>query len=141
MHQSVGPAKMTRHGQHHAERLFRDSYGVGPRRIHHRDALTRRGIEIDVVHAYACPAYHAQFFRMRKQRRIRLHGRAHDQRVGSLQFRCQFAVKLLGGKHSPSGFFQLFHRRSGNFLRNKNFHDVRVPSLWSTQMNSNSGRT
>ena len=63
--------KMASHGQHHAQRLFRDCHRIRSRRIHDGDALTRGRIQIDVVDAHASAADHAQFLGMRQQRRIR----------------------------------------------------------------------
>ena len=95
MHQRIRTAKMTSHGQHHAHCLFRDCYGIRSRRIHHRDALTRGCVQIDIVDAHAGTADHAQFLGMRQQRSIGLHRGAHDERVGRFQLRCEFAVYLV----------------------------------------------
>ena len=64
MHQRIGAAKMASHGQHHAHRLLRNGYGVCSRRIHYCNALTGSSVEIDVVHAHAGSADHAQLLRV-----------------------------------------------------------------------------
>ena len=110
MHERVGAAEMASHGQHHAQRLFRHGHGICPGRVHHRDALARGRIQIDVVHAHAGSADHAQLLRMRQQRRIRLHRRAHNQRVGRFEMLRKLAIELVRGEHSPARFFQLLDR-------------------------------
>ncbi len=114
---------MTGHGQHHAQRLFGDGHGVGARRIHYRDALVRRGIQIDVVYAHAGAPDHAQFFRMLQQFRVGLHRRAHDQRVRCFQLLGQFAVELIRRKNGPARLLQLRHGRRRYFFRYDDFHE------------------
>jgi len=60
MHEGVGPAQMPRHGQHHADGLLRHGHGIGPRRVHDRDALMRRGFEVNIVHADSGAPDHSQ---------------------------------------------------------------------------------
>ena len=55
---------------------------LAPGRIHHRDAFMRGRFQIDVVHAHARAPDHPQLLRVLQQLGIRLHGRAHDQRIG-----------------------------------------------------------
>ena len=123
VHESVGAAQMTSHGQHHPQRLLRDRDGVGPRRIHHRDAFVRRRFQIDVVHAHAGPPDHAQLFRMLQQLGVGLHRRAHDQRIRRLQMFRQFAIQLICRKNGPARLLQLRHGRSRDFLRHDDFHE------------------
>ncbi len=76
---------MASHGQQHAQRLFGYSDSICPGRIHHCDPLARGRIQVDIVHTHACPANYAKLFRMRQQLRVRLHRRAHYQRVSGFQ--------------------------------------------------------
>ena len=107
MHQRIGAAKMSSHGQHHAQRLFRHRHGIRSRRVHHGNALPRGRVQVDVVHAHARAADHPQLLGMREQLRIRLHRRAHDQRIGRFQFLRQLAVQLVCGEHGPTRLLEL----------------------------------
>jgi hypothetical protein len=81
MHQSVGAAQMSSHGQHHAQRLLGHGDRVGARRIHHRDAFVRRRFQVDVVDPDSGSPDHAQLFRVLQQFRVGLHRRADNQRI------------------------------------------------------------
>ena len=105
MHQSIGAAEVASHGQHHAERVFRHRHGVCSGRVHHRNALARGRVEIDVVHAHAGSTNNAQLLGMRQQGRVCLHRRADDQRISRLQLLRQLAVELVRGEHNPAWFF------------------------------------
>ncbi len=82
VHQRVGAAEVTRHGQRHRHGVLGDRHGVGARRVHDRDAEARRGLQVHVVHADAGAPDDAQLLRVLQQGGVRLHGGAHDQRVG-----------------------------------------------------------
>ena len=81
MHQLIRPAEMARQGQHHRQGMFRDCDRIRSGRVHDRDALPRRGFQIDVVDSHSRAPDHAQLSRLSQQLGIHLHRRADDQRV------------------------------------------------------------
>ena len=48
----VGDGNMPRHGQHHANGMFRGRGGVPAGRVNDDDARGRRGADIDIIYAY-----------------------------------------------------------------------------------------
>ena len=102
---------------------FGDGNGVSAGRIHHHDAAARGCLGVNVVHADAGAANHAQFRRVLEQCIVHLHRAADHERVGIGQrggqsFR-QLVVRLdipsrLARKHGQSG------RR--NFFRQYDLH-------------------
>ena len=44
---------MASHGQHHDQCVFRYGHSIRPGRVHHRNALARGRVQIDIVHAHA----------------------------------------------------------------------------------------
>jgi hypothetical protein len=97
MHQGIGPAEMARHRQHDAECLFGDGHRIRSWRVHDRDAFARRGLKINVVHAYAGAPDDAKFFGMLQQSGVHLYGGANYQRVRVFQLRGKLAIQLIGG--------------------------------------------
>ena len=59
----VGLRNVARHGQHQRQRVLGHRDGVAAGRVHHQHAGRGGGVQIDVVHAHAGAADHAQLGR------------------------------------------------------------------------------
>ena len=122
VHQGVGAAEVTSHGQHDPQSLLGHRDRVGSGRVHDRDALASGGFEFNVVDADARASDDPQFVSMFEQSRVDLHRRANDERVGGFQVGGQFAVQLIRGNDCPARLLQQLHCRGRDFFRNDHFH-------------------
>ena len=114
-----------RHGQQHGHGVFGDADGVSAGRIHDQHALARGGVQVDVVHAHAGAADHAQILRFFQQLGGHFRRAANQQRVRVANFLRDLAFRL-GKIHHLPGRIRLQNCNDvfGNAVRHQNFHFV-----------------
>ena len=123
MHGGVRFGKLPRQGEHHAQRELGDGNGVGSRRIHHHDAAARGRIGIDVIHAHARAANHAQLWRGGQQCIVDLNRRSDDKSVGIGNLCGKAILDLVMANDLPAGLAFEHGKRSGrNLLRQNDLH-------------------
>ena len=123
MHERVGAAQVARHGQHQPQGVLGDRHRVCAGGVHHGDALLGGGFQVDVIHAHAGAADHAELGSGREHARVHLDGGAHDQRVGIHQVGRKFAFDLLGSDQRPAVLIaEQLDCGGGNFLGNHDLH-------------------
>jgi hypothetical protein len=116
---------LARHGQHLRNGQLGHGHRICARRIHHHNAPPRGRRRVNIVHADARPANHAQLWRMAHQRIIDLHRAAHHQRIGVAQRRRQSVRQLVVGQNFPSRLGREHGERCRrNLFRQNNLHRV-----------------
>ena len=123
VHRRIRPGHHARQRNHQAQRQLRYSHRITARRVHHHNAVPRRRLGVDVVHADTRAANHAQLRRAFEQLRVHLHRRAHHQRLGICQLRLQTIFDLVMRHHLPLRRpLKHCQRRRRNLLSQYNFH-------------------
>ena len=123
VHGGIGRRHFARQRDHQAQSQFGDGHGVGARRIHHHNAAARGGLGVNVVHADAGSANHAQFRRVLQQRIVHLNRAADHERIGIGQ-RCRQTVgQLIVRLHFPSRLARKYGQSGRrNFFRQYDLH-------------------
>ena len=101
VHRRVGGGQLASQCQHQPDSQLGHRHRIRARRIHHHNASPRGRISIDVVHAHSGAANHTQLGPVAHQRIVRLHRRAHHQRIGIGQRRGQSLRQLVMRQNLP----------------------------------------
>ena len=96
MHERIRAAQVAGHREHHSQSVLCDGHGVGAGRVHHGDPFVSRRVQINVVHADAGAADHAQFMSVFQQLCVSLHGGTHNQ----LDAADLIVLRLPAGQHA-----------------------------------------
>ncbi len=116
--------------QHERDGQLGHGHSVRSRRIHHHNAPPRGGSGVDIVHAHARTANHAEPGRFRHQRIVNLHRAAHHQRIGIGQSRRQSIRQLVVRQNFPSRLGRKYGQCCrGNLLCQNNLHRVSLAVL------------
>lgn len=110
-------------GKHQRQSMFGYGHGVCAGRIHHGDAGLGGGFKINVVHAYAGAANHAQLRRMLQHVSVHQDRGADDQSVGIAKLAGQAVFDLFRRDHRPARFvLQKLEGVGGNFFSDDDLH-------------------